>query len=46
MKRKFVALGMSVMMAAGCLAGCGGSTNNREKEAAENKSGEIGRAHV
>ena len=39
MKRKFVALGMSVMMAAGCLAGCGGSTNNREKEAAENKSG-------
>ena len=39
MKRKFVALGMSVMMAAGCLAGCGGSTNNREKQAAENKSG-------
>ena len=39
MKRRLVALGMSVMMAAGCLAGCGGSTNNQKKEAAENKSG-------
>lgn len=25
MKRKIVAIGMSLIMAAGCLAGCGGS---------------------